>query len=87
MRHIAVSALSLFVILPAWANARLPVVNIAAGGVSARAAFGDVVATPTVTKVAVAPVQKNKKVVARSAKKNSCVHTSCDHTKHVCGYR
>lgn len=69
MRHIAVSALSLFVILPAWASARLPVVNIAAGGVSARAAFGDVVATPTVTKVVVAPVQKNKKVVARSAKK------------------
>lgn len=69
MRHIAVSALSLFVILPAWASARLPVVNIAAGGVSARAAFGDVVATPTVTKVAVAPVQKNKKVIARSAKK------------------
>lgn len=69
MRHIAVSALSLFVILPAWASARLPVVNIAAGGVSARAAFGDVVATPTVTKVAVAPVQKNKKVVARNAKK------------------
>lgn len=70
MRHIAVSALSLFVILPAWANARLPVVNIAAGGVSARAAFGDVVATPTVTKVTVAPVQKNKKVIARSAKKS-----------------
>lgn len=69
MRHIAVSALSLFVILPAWASARLPVVNIAAGGVSARAAFGDVVAAPTVTKVAVAPVQKNKKVIARSAKK------------------
>ena len=69
MRHIAVSGLSLFVILPAWASARLPVVNIAAGGVSARAAFGDVVATPTVTKVAVAPVQKNKKVIARSAKK------------------
>lgn len=71
MRHIAVSALSLFIILPAWANARLPVVNIAAGGVSARAAFGDVVATPTVTKVTVAPVQKNKKVVARSAKKSA----------------
>lgn len=69
MRRIAVSALSLFVILPAWASARLPVVNIAAGGVSARAAFGDVVATPTVAKVAVAPVQKNKKVIARSAKK------------------
>ena len=69
MRHIAVSALSLFVILPAWASARLPVVNIAAGGVSARAAFGDVVATPTVAKVAVVPVQKNKKVIARSAKK------------------
>lgn len=71
MRHIAVSALSLFVILPAWASARLPVVNIAAGGVSARAAFGDVVATPTVAKVAVAPVQKNKKVIARSAKKTA----------------
>lgn len=69
MRHIAVSALSLFVILPAWASARLPVVNIAAGGVSARAAFGDVLDTPAVTKVAVAPVQKNKKVIARSAKK------------------
>ncbi len=69
MRHIAVSALSLFVILPAWASARLPVVNIAAGGVSARAAFGDVVATPTVTKVAVAPTPTTKKVVARSAKK------------------
>lgn len=71
MRHIAVSALSLFVILPAWASARLPVVNIAAGGVSARAAFGDVVTTPTVAKVAVAPVQKNKKVIARSAKKTA----------------
>lgn len=69
MRHIAVSALSLFVILPAWASARLPVVNIAAGGVSARAAFGDVVDTSAVTKVAAAPVQKNKKVIARSAKK------------------
>lgn len=80
MRHIAVSALSLFVILPAWANARLPVVNIAAGGVSARAAFGDVVATPASAQVAstassastvsVAPVQKSKKVIARSAKKS-----------------
>lgn len=77
MRHIAVSALSLFVILPAWANARLPVVNIAAGGVSARAAFGDVVATPAPARVAsaapavsVAPAPATKKVVARSAKKS-----------------
>ncbi len=78
MRHIAVSALSLFVIIPAWANARLPVVNIAAGGVSARAAFGDVVAAPATAQVAspapavsVAPVQNAKKVVARSAKKSA----------------
>lgn len=78
MRHIAVSALSLFVILPAWANARLPVVNIAAGGVSARAAFGDVVAAPATTRVtsttpavSVAPTPTTKKVVARSAKKSA----------------
>lgn len=40
MRLIAVSVLSVFVVVPAFASARLPVVNLGAAGVSARAAFG-----------------------------------------------
>lgn len=40
MRLIAVSVLSVFVAVPAFASARLPVVNLGAAGVSARAAFG-----------------------------------------------
>ncbi len=40
MRFIAVSVLSVFVVIPAIASARLPVVNLSAAGVSARAAFG-----------------------------------------------
>ena len=39
MRRIAISVLSVFVVFPALADARLPVVNLSAGGVSARAAF------------------------------------------------
>lgn len=63
MRHITISALSLFIVLPAVANARLPVVNISSGSVSARSAFGEesvskpvktVVARPTRTKTTVA---------------------------------
>lgn len=41
MRHFAVSVLSVLLVFPAFADARLPVVNLAAGGVSARAAFGE----------------------------------------------
>ena len=75
MRQIAVSVFTIFVVLPAWASARLPVVNIAAGGVSARTAFGEETRAP----VAVAPVvaasapvtQPQKKVVARAAKKTT----------------
>jgi len=40
MRLIAVSVLSVFVVIPAIASVRLPVVNLGAAGVSARAAFG-----------------------------------------------
>lgn len=40
MRHITVSVLCVFVVFPAFAASRLPVVNVGAGGVSARAAFG-----------------------------------------------
>ena len=75
MRQIAVSVFTIFVVLPAWASARLPVVNIAAGGVSARTAFGEEARAP----VAVAPVvaasapvtQPQKKVVARATKKTT----------------
>lgn len=72
MRKIAISALSLFIVMPALANARLPVVNIASGGVSARSAFGeDIVSQPQKTRVASATNKpastRTKKIVARNA--------------------
>lgn len=78
MRRITVSVLSIFIALPAFGGTRLPVVNIGAAGVSARAAFGEDIKSPTAklvsprsdvaTTVAVAPAPK-KSVVARNAKK------------------
>ena len=67
MHRITISVLSLFVVLPAFASARLPVVNVASGGVSARAAFG-----ATDMKLAAKPVKnttatRTRKVVARTA--------------------
>lgn len=41
MRFAAVSILAIFATIPAFADVRLPVVNVAAGSVSARAAFGE----------------------------------------------
>jgi len=89
MRRITVSVLSIFIVLPALGGTRLPVVNVGAAGVSARAAFGEDtraaapamasadVVTPAVT---VAPVEKKrgspaaqKTVIARSAKKTPSV--------------
>lgn len=69
MRLVTVSILSLFVVMPVFGNARLPVVNVAAGGVSARAAFGEEIVNNQ-TKVAkqVAPT-RTRKTVARSSKK------------------
>lgn len=71
MRHITISVLSVIVMLPAVANARLPVVNLSSGGVSARGAFGEGVAP---TKPVLAKTQprvpvatRQKKVVARAA--------------------
>ncbi|MEE1030172.1 MAG: hypothetical protein UIC65_04060, partial [Alphaproteobacteria bacterium] len=69
MHRITISVLSVFIVLPAFASARLPVVNVASGGVSARAAFG----MENAAAVTVAPVKKvdatrTKKVVARAAK-------------------
>lgn len=73
MRHITVSVFAFFIALPVFADARLPVVNLASGGVSARAAFGvpvapmetqkqlphkNVVARPSVKRV-VNPVKKS----------------------------
>lgn len=46
MRQIAISVLSLFIALPAFADACLPVVNLSSAGVSARAAFGEPIVTP-----------------------------------------
>lgn len=70
MRHITASIISLLVILPAYADARLPVVNIAAGGVSARAAFGEETAVKTDEKKAVKNNSNNnstRRVVSRVA--------------------
>ncbi len=65
MRRITVSVLSVFIVLPAFGGA-LPVVNIGAGGVSARDAFGE--GTPRRAAVSVSPAPKN--VVARNTKKH-----------------
>ena len=60
MRQIAISVLSLFIALPAFADVRLPVVNIAAGGISARAAFGEpIVPTQSVTPKSTGTVASN----------------------------
>lgn len=86
MRQIAVSVFAIFVVLPTWASARLPVVNIAAGGVSARSAFGDVPTTVTpvaavTTPVATAPTPvAEKKVIARTSKKVAAPRATADVT-------
>lgn len=83
MRQIAVSVFTIFVVLPAWASARLPVVNIAAGGVSARSAFGDTITnvTPVAPVSAVATPSIEKKVIARaSSKKNATPRAAADIT-------
>ena len=70
MHRITISVLSMFFVLPALAEARLPVVNIASGGISARNAFGEI--EEKVVSVQPAPVAKStrtRKVVARSASK------------------
>lgn len=66
MRHFTISVLSLFVVLPTVASARMPVVNIASGAVSARSAFGEDMVKTTKKQ---AESTRKKTVVARSAKK------------------
>lgn len=62
MRQIAISFLSIFVATNAIAGASLPMVNVAAASVSARAAFGEEIVTPAKQKTA-----RAKTVVARKA--------------------
>ncbi len=62
MRKFTVSIVAVFATIPAFADARLPIVNVGAGAVSARAAFGESIP------VEVAPLQKPV-VVARTASK------------------
>ena len=83
MHRITTSLLAIFVASNAWGGVRLPVVNVGAAGVSARAAFGEPVyyepeyVAPSVTiepvaKTRVATTQKSnnhtKKVTARTTK-------------------
>ncbi len=69
MRQITISAISLFIVLPAVAGTRLPAVNMAGAGVSARSAFGEEIAQAPVKNKQVAVPTRSKKVVARTAKK------------------
>ena len=68
MHRITISVLSMFVVLPAVASARLPVVNVASGGVSARAAFGEAKVQKTVQPTKKVASASTRKVVARAAK-------------------
>ncbi len=72
MRRIAISVLSVFVVFPALADARLPVVNLSAGGISARAAFGEPIVQPVVKINQLAPVvAKTKSETTSSVKSNT----------------
>jgi hypothetical protein len=66
MRWAAVSVLSIFACLSAFANARLPIVNVGAGSVSARAAFGESVEN-TFAKVEVAPVSRTRPAAVKAS--------------------
>lgn len=78
MRHITVSFFSFLLVLPAFADARLPVVNLASAGVSARAAFGE--SAPVAQKQQL----PKKNVVARPSVKRAAapVQVAADMEKH-----
>lgn len=70
MHRLSICLLSLFITSNVLAGTRMPVVNIAAGGVSARSAFGEEIVKNTKKTENKTPVQtRTKKVVARNAKK------------------
>lgn len=72
MRHITISILSVFVVLPTVASARMPAVSLTSGGVSARSAFGEDItsvkksAVATTTRTNTAPT-RSRAVVARTS--------------------
>lgn len=68
MYRITASILAIFVVCNAWGDARLPVVNVGAAGVSARAAFGEPVFKPVASEPSVVPVTKTR--VATTQKSN-----------------
>ena len=82
MHRFSASLLAIFVISNAWGDVRLPVVNVASAGVSARAAFGEpIVSAPVsaapVAKTTRAAAQKNttRSVASRTAvKQNQTTH-------------
>lgn len=74
MHLLAISFLSLLVVLPASGNARLPVVNVGAGGVSARAAFGEEIVAQKTNIAKAATPTRTRKVVTRNVKKSAPVH-------------
>ena len=84
MHKIITSILAIFVVYGAWGDARLPVVNVGAAGVSARAAFGEnivdspVVITPAVqtTNIVSTPKTSTRTVVARATTKSNSSKTS-----------
>jgi outer membrane protein OmpA-like peptidoglycan-associated protein len=67
MQRFSASLLAIFMISNAWGDVRLPVVNVASAGVSARAAFGEEIIDSK--PVAVKPAVKTRSVVARPAVK------------------
>lgn len=76
MRHITASVFVFLLVLPAFADTRLPVVNLSSAGVSARAAFGEPVKTPSVEQQQL----PKKNVVARPSVKRQVApkHTATD---------
>ena len=60
MHRITASILAIFVVIPAWGDARLPVVNVASAGVSARAAFREPVYYEPVSVMPLTTTQKSK---------------------------
>ena len=69
MQKFIVCVVSLFVTANLWANAKMPVVNIAAGGVSARDAFGETIAKKIDNSAKKTTQTRKRTVVARTANK------------------
>jgi outer membrane protein OmpA-like peptidoglycan-associated protein len=78
MRLFGVSILSIFACLPVFANARLPIVNVGAGSVSARAAFGEKVETHVAAIDMATPALAARKSAALSGDKIAKIPSPAD---------